>query len=92
MSFPLPQGVCRKVCRPVRIPPRIVKPVDVIRMAKAAVRHGTQPCELTRMVANAVDCKLCDKEIQDVDLGLQYLKEVLGDLDDAAETDRKSVV
>jgi len=56
MSFPLPSGYCREVCRPVR-EPRYSKLDVIIRMANAAVRRGTAgPCEIVDAVAQAVGC------------------------------------
>jgi len=46
MTFPLPQGVCRKVCRPVRRPARVIRAAEVYRIARAAKRNGEAPCTI----------------------------------------------
>lgn len=68
MSFPLPSGICRKVCRPVRVPPRLSGWKEAVRFAKAAVRHGDDPCFVASQVAKAVGCDICGcgKEIEEV--------------------------
>lgn len=66
--FPLPQGICRKVCRPVRFPPRLSGWKEAVRFAKAAVRHGDDPCFVASQVAIAVGCDICgcQQELEDV--------------------------
>ena len=59
MSFPLPQGQCRQVCRPVRFPPRVSTWREAVRFAKAAVRNGDEPCFVAAEVAKAVGCDVC---------------------------------
>lgn len=59
MTFPLAQGICRKVCRPVRIPPRLSGWREAVRFAKAAVRHGEDPCFVASQVSSAVGCDIC---------------------------------
>lgn len=59
MTFPLPQGTCRKVCRPVRVPPRLSGWKEAVRFARAAVRHGDDPCFVVSRVAIAVGCDIC---------------------------------
>lgn len=68
MSFPLPQGVCRQVCRPVRFPPRLTGWKEAVRFAKAAVKNGDEPCFVAEQVAKAVGCELsaCGKEVDAV--------------------------
>lgn len=46
MTFPLPQGICRKVCRPTRVPPRVIRASEVFRIARAAKRNGESPCSI----------------------------------------------
>lgn len=60
--FPLPNGICREVCRPFRTRNRVVKLGDVVRFAKAAVKHGADRCEVAGAVAKAVECDKCRKE------------------------------
>lgn len=59
MTFPLPQGLCRRVCRPVRVPPRLSGWKEAVRFARAAVRHGDDPCFVASQVAIAVGCDIC---------------------------------
>jgi hypothetical protein len=59
MSFPLPSGVCRRVCRPVRSPPRLTGWREAVRFAKAAVKNGDDPCFVASQVAIAVGCDIC---------------------------------
>lgn len=75
MSFPLPDGICRPVCRPKRSTPRLVGPKDAARFAKAAVENGYECREVMKEVKKAIPCAACEKEIQDVDQGLQVLGE-----------------
>lgn len=82
MTFPLPPG-CRKVCRPVRDPPRVVQLSTVVRMARAAVAHGADSCELVARVAEAVDCQKCKDEVENVRLGIEAVLEALADLVEA---------
>lgn len=59
MNFPLPSGICRKVCRPVRFPPRLTGWREAVRFAKAAVKNGDDPCFVASQVAAAVGCDIC---------------------------------
>lgn len=59
MTFPLAQGICRRVCRPVRVPPRLSGWKEAVRFARAAVRHGDDPCFVASQVALAVGCDIC---------------------------------
>jgi len=59
MNFPLPSGICRKVCRPVRFPPRLSGWREAVRFAKAAVKNGDDPCFVASQVAIAVGCDIC---------------------------------
>lgn len=79
MTFPLPVGVCRKVCRPVRDPPRVVRVSAVVRMARAAVKHGAEPCEVVREVLQEVGCELCKEHIEGVRDGIEALVEAIAD-------------
>lgn len=54
MTFPLPQGVCRKVCRPVRRPARVIRAAEVFRIARAAKRNGEGPCTILSSAYRAV--------------------------------------
>ena len=54
MTFPLPQGVCRKVCRPTRNPPRIIRASEVFRIARAEKRNGEGPCTILSSAYRAV--------------------------------------
>lgn len=60
--FPLPSGTCRKVCRPVRNPPRLVNSRVVARMAVNAVKNGEDACAVSAAVAKAVNCS-CEAEM-----------------------------
>jgi len=73
MTFPLPPG-CRKVCRPVRIPPRVVKISAVVRFAKAAVDNGESPCAVVDAVSAAVGCERCADQIQVVRQTLERIE------------------
>lgn len=59
MTFPLAQGICRRVCRPVRVPPRLSGWKEAVRFARAAVKHGDDPCFVASQVAIAVGCDIC---------------------------------
>jgi len=72
MTFPLPTGICRKVCRPARPRPRVTRTPDVVRMALAAVKHGALPCDIAREVRKAVNCKVCSDQIAEI---IVYLEE-----------------
>lgn len=76
MTFPLPDGICREVCRPPRSMPRLMNAKDAIRMAKAAVRNGEDACQVARGVSLAVGCT-CDKEVQDVADGRHILDKAI---------------
>lgn len=74
MHFPLPSGICRKVCRPARSTPRLIGQADVVRLARAAVRHGADPCALSRAVRRAMGC-CCDDVLRSIDDGVQAIME-----------------
>lgn len=74
MTFPLPTGICRKVCRPPRNPPRRTDTDDVVRMARAAVRNGADPCELAGVVRRELGCA-CSDEALSVQQGLEAIAE-----------------
>jgi hypothetical protein len=80
MTFPLPTGICRKVCRPVRPTPRVTRTPDVVRMALAAVKHGALPCEVSGAVRVAVGCELCIDEINRILETWDALQEVIFDI------------
>lgn len=82
MTFPLGPG-CRKVCRPARSVPRQMEPKDVARLAKATVKNGYSQCEVLAAVKEVVKCPQCEKEIAEVDEGLQALEEDAKELLDA---------
>lgn len=75
MTFPLPDGICRKVCRPKRAVPRQMVPKDVARLALATVKNGWTPCEVLDAVRAVINCPRCEEEIRAVDEGLQALEE-----------------
>lgn len=75
MTFPLPQGICRKVCRPVRSPPRQMEPKDVARLALATVKNGYSQCDVLDAVRAVISCPKCQAAIDAVDTGLQALEE-----------------
>lgn len=62
MTFPLPNGVCREVCRPQRLPPRRTKVNDALRMSRAAIRNGGDGCELLAGILAITDCEICQDE------------------------------
>ena len=76
MKFPLPQGYCRSVCRPIRAG-RYSQLDVVVRMAMAAVRRGWEPCEIARAVRSAVGCSenQCEQELYRVEVQLDSLLE-----------------
>lgn len=73
MTFPLQPG-CRKVCHPARNPPRVVRRQDVMRFARAAVKHGEDPCNLSKAIRRALGC-CCDDVLASIDSGIQAIKE-----------------
>lgn len=75
MTFPLPGGICRKVCRPQRSTPRQMEPKDVARLALATIKNGWTPCEVMEAVRARIQCATCEAEIQSVDAGFQALEE-----------------
>lgn len=75
VSFPLPDGTCRRVCRPNRAVPRQINPKDVARLALAAVKNGYKDCEVMDAVRGVVKCSKCREKIEAVDEGLQALEE-----------------
>jgi hypothetical protein len=79
MPFPLPAG-CRKVCRPVRDPPRTSRIDVVVRMAVAAVKHGEDACYLSQAVASAVGCQPCAPEVEELSISVELLDQSVGDL------------
>lgn len=86
MTFPLPTGTCREVCRPARINRFSQKDV-VIRMAIAAVKRGNDPCDIAVGVANAVECPLstpCTQEALQLSSSLQLFRDGLDQLLQAA--------
>lgn len=58
MNFPLPTGICRKVCRPTRVPARVVRAKDVKRFAKAALANGENACLILGGVYSELDERL----------------------------------
>lgn len=83
-QFPLPQGYCRPVCRPSRSEPRVVNISAAVRFARAAVRHGADPCDVVRqikaeIVPRGAECS-CEKEQLEVIEGLHVLSEGWDDL------------
>jgi len=81
--FPLPEGICRKVCRPVRRTPRVTKPGDVARMATAAVRHGASECAVLGAVYAALEGAGQAGHVLMVEEGLDELQEAVDELDGA---------
>jgi len=75
MTFPLPGGVCRQVCRPKRSPPRQMEPKDVARLALATVKNGYSSCDVLDAVRAVISCPKCQAAIDAVDNGLQALME-----------------
>ena len=82
--FPLPSGYCRPVCRPARSEPRTVTIKAAVRFARAAVRHGADPCEVVLAIRQAVggECN-CEKQQDEVIQGLDVLAEGWDELWDA---------
>lgn len=79
--FPLPSGYCRPVCRPARPEPRVVNSAATIRFARAAVKHGANPCDLVAEVRKAIGANCtCVKEQDAVVDGLGAIKETWADL------------
>ncbi len=79
--FPLPSGVCRKVCRPLRDPPRLVTPKDAARMARAAARRSPV-CEVLGAVYSALESPEAGHASM-VEEGIDALDERLDALDTA---------
>jgi hypothetical protein len=75
MTFPLPGGICRQVCRPKRSPPRQMEPRDVARLALATVKNGYSQCDVLDAVRAVISCPKCKAAIDAVDTGLQALEE-----------------
>lgn len=75
--FPLPNGYCRKVCRPARATPRQMSPKDVGRLARATAQNGYDPCFILAEVKKQLGCdeQDCSALIDAVDAGLQALEE-----------------
>lgn len=73
MTFPLPTGVCRPVCRPNRKEPRLIRLKDAVRLAKAAVDNGDDPCDVSKAVFLALRCRPCERELQDLVEGRDLL-------------------
>lgn len=79
--FPLPNGYCRRVCRPARPEPRVVNTSAAIRFAKAAVKHGAEPCDLVKEIKRALNASCqCIKEQDAVIDGLEAIKETWDEL------------
>lgn len=80
--FPLPDGYCRRVCRPKRSDPRLVNTAATIRFAKAAVKHGVEPCELVKAIKIAIkaECGECTKEQDEILQGIDALRDTWGEL------------
>lgn len=85
MSFPLPDGICRPVCRPKRKFPRRFTKKDVARVALAAVENGEDSCAVLAAVKEVVACPSsdCGAEWADFDAGVQAAEEDLQALLDA---------
>jgi hypothetical protein len=85
MTFPLPRGICRKVCRPVRAN-MFARTEVVVRMATAAVRRGEDACELVSRVAVAVNCapNPCEIEAEALSISLALAEDAAGRAIDAA--------
>ncbi len=85
MSFPLPRGVCRPVCRPRRAN-AFTRTEVVTRMALAAVRRGEDACAIVDSVANAVGCSpiACEVEAESFSIALALVEEAAGRALDAA--------
>ncbi len=84
MPFPLPDGICRTVCRPNRKFPRQFTLKDAVRIAVATVENGVEPCQLIIEIRKAVGCEdECANEFADFDAGVQAAEEDLSGLQDA---------
>lgn len=79
MTFPLPNGYCRSVCRPKRVSPRLVTIREVVRFARTAVKNGDRPCDIVSGVADAVGCD-CKESAQMVADGIPVLREAQEEL------------
>ncbi len=84
MTFPLPQGICRKVCRPVRDPPRVVRANEVFRIARAAARNGEFPCAILSAAYQAVPQLNYPRRLSDVSKALVAAVEEVNRLTGAA--------
>lgn len=73
MTFPLPTGVCRPVCRPNRKEPRLIRLKDAVRLAKAAVDNGDGACEVTTAIFRALGCRPCERQLQEMVEGRDLL-------------------
>lgn len=73
MTFPLPEGTCRTVCRPARKTPRLIRLNDAVRLAKAAVDNGEKPCEVSAAIYRALQCRPCGPALDDVITGRDLL-------------------
>ena len=82
MKFPLPSG-CRKVCRPVRNPPRLSRLEVCVRMAIAAMKNGEDPCAISSTIAVAVGCQPCQAESEALSISVGQLEDSVGMLFDA---------
>lgn len=81
MTYPLPIGVCRTVCRTKTAP---MDAQVVARMAKSAVKNGDDPCLVVELVRIATGCNdSCREEAANVELGLEALKEAVDELEKA---------
>lgn len=67
MSFPLPRGSCRTVCRPAR-ENQYANTQFAVRAAVAAVARGANACDVSRAVADAVSCspRVCVFELENL--------------------------
>lgn len=81
MTYPLPIGVCRTVCRTKTAP---MDAQVVARMAKSAVKNGDDPCLVVELVRIATGCRgECTEEAQNVEVGLDALREAVDELESA---------
>lgn len=80
-QFPLPDGICRTVCRPNRSEQRTVTTKAAVRFARAAVTHGADPCDVVKAIRNAIGAKCnCEQQQEEVIQGLDVLADGWDDL------------
>lgn len=79
-GFPLEQGTCRLVCRPKRTRQRRVTISAVVRFARAAVRDGSQECDVVAAVVGELGCGPCQGLQRDVDEALDIAIETRNQL------------